>query len=66
MILMGIMTVLSLLHLFAYTVEGLISAIIYGGIYGYELTVLRSLFFLFKEESERGFTVQYHAAVSAV
>lgn len=61
MIVMAISTVLCLLHILSFTVEGIITAIVYGAIYGYLFVVLYSLFSLFREEKQRGFAAQYHA-----
>jgi len=61
MVTMAICAILGVLHILSFDLDGLISAIIYGAIYGYSFVVLHSLYDMLRQEYERGFTAQYQA-----
>jgi len=60
MITMAICTVLAMLRLLSFTVEGFILAAISGAIYGYSFVVLYSLYEMLREEHERDMKVESH------
>lgn len=63
MILLAILSILSFLNILSFTAHGVVSGLIYGVFYGYLFVVIHSLFTVFEEEFERGYTGQPGAKV---
>lgn len=61
MIVMAVIAVISFLGILSFTVSGVITALIWGAIYGYCFIVLFSLYEMLREEHERGLNTQYQA-----
>lgn len=66
MIIMAVLAVIMFLNILSFTVEGVVTGLIYGIMYAYEFIVLYSLRTMFREESERGFNTQYRQPGSKV
>lgn len=59
MILLGALTILSIVEIFSFSLELMIQGVIQSAIYGYSLLVIVSLYNILLEEHKRGLTAQY-------
>lgn len=62
-VLLGVVTVLSVLQILSFTLQGFIGALVYGLIYGYVFVTIYSLYDMLREERENGGNGHYQPAL---